>query len=280
MKKFFFGAVVAASSALATQAFAADLARKAPVYKAPPAPIFTWTGFYAGVNAGYGFGTDSNTITTGIGAANISAVADGARPFRVRPDRDGFVGGGQIGYNWQFAPTWVFGIEADIQYSDIRDTRNVQTVLAAVGPNGTAAGTRNNFYTTNMEYFGTVRGRLGYTFDRTMIYGTGGLAYGEVTNAATFTGVAPGFATQFVGARKRTDVGYTVGAGIEHAFTPNWSVKAEYLYYDLGDKTIQVLNVAGPGGAGGPGYNARFQNEGHIVRAGLNYKFGGGLFGY
>lgn len=280
MKKIVFGAVVAASTALATQSLAADLSRKAPVYKAPPAPIFTWTGFYAGVNAGYGFGTDSNTITTGIGAANINAVADGARPFRVRPDRDGFVGGGQIGYNWQFAPTWVLGIEADIQYSDIRDTRNVQTVLAAVGPNGTAAGTRNNSYTTNMEYFGTVRGRLGYTFDRTMIYATGGLAYGEVTNAATFTGVAPAFATQFVGRRNRTDTGYTVGGGIEHAFAPNWSVKAEYLYYDLGDKTVPVLNVAGPAGAGGPGYNARFQNEGHIVRAGLNYKFGGSLFGY
>ncbi len=276
MKKVLFAALLA-GTALATPALAADLSRKAPVYKAPPAPIFTWTGFYVGVNAGYSFGNDSDTVTTGIGVANINAVADAARPPRVRLDREGFIGGGQMGYNWQFGPNWVFGIEADIQYSDIRDSVNAQTTLAVAGPAGTAAGTRNNLYSTEMEYFGTVRGRLGYAWDRTLLYATGGLAYGEITNSATFTGVAPGFATQFVGRRSGTETGYAVGGGIEHAFANNWSVKGEYLYYDLGDTNIAVLNVAGPGGAGGPGYNARFRNEGHVVRMGLNYKFGGGF---
>lgn len=276
MKKVLFAAMLA-GTAYATPSLAADLPRKAPVFVPPP--VFSWTGFYAGVNAGYAFGNEDDTITTGIGVANINAVADAARPPRVRLDREGFVGGGQFGYNWQVSPSWVFGLEADIQYSDIRETVNGQTTLAVAGLNGTAAGTRNNFYTTQMEYFGTARARLGYTFDRTMIYATGGLAYGDVTNAATFTGVAPGFATQFVGRRSRTETGYAVGGGIEHAFAPNWSLKAEYLYYDLGDNTIPVLNIAGPAGAGGPGYNARFQNDGHIVRMGLNYKFSGGIFG-
>ncbi len=272
MKKVLFAALLA-GTAFATPALTADLPRKAPAFVPPP--VFSWTGFYVGVNAGYGFGNDSDVRTTGIGVANVNAVADLARPPRVRLDRDGFVGGGQIGYNWQLAPSWVLGIEADIQYSDIRDTVNAQTTLAVAGPNGTAAGTRNNLFTTQMEYFGTVRGRLGYSFDRSLIYATGGLAYGDVTNAATFTGVAPGFATQFVGRRNRTDTGYTVGGGIEHAFAPGWSLKAEYLYYDLGDNTVPVLNIAGPAAAGGPGYNSRFQNDGHIVRMGLNYKLGG-----
>lgn len=271
MKKVLFAALMA-GTAFATPALAADLARKAPVFVPPP--VFSWTGFYAGVNAGYSFGNDSDVITSGIGAANINAVADGARPARVRLDRDGFVGGGQIGYNWQVSPNWVFGIEADIQYSDIRDSVNAQTTLAVAGLNGTAAGTRNNLYSTEMEYFGTVRGRLGYAWDRTLVYATGGLAYGEITNAATFTGVAPGFATQFVGRRSSTETGYTIGGGIEQAFANNWSVKAEYLYYDLGDKNVAVLNVGGPAAAGGPGYNSRFDNTGHIVRMGLNYKFG------
>lgn len=280
MKKFAFGAVIAASTALATQAFAADLARKAPVFKAPPPPpVFSWSGFYAGVNVGYGFGSDSDVTTTGIGAANINAVADGARPPRLRLDREGFIGGGQIGYNWQVMPNWVLGIEADIQYTDLRESVNGLTVLPGVGANGTAAGTRSNLFTTEMEYFGTVRGRLGYSWDKTLLYATGGLAYGEVKNSATFTGVAPGFATQFVGQRRGTETGYAVGGGIEHAFAPNWSVKAEYLYYDLGDTSISVLNIAGPAGAGGPGYNSRFENTGHIARVGLNYKFTGPIFG-
>ena len=105
-----------------------------------------------------------------------------------------------------------------------------------------------------------------------MIYATGGLAYGEVRNNAAFFGTAGQL--QFAGGTSRTEVGYTVGGGIEHAFTPNWSVKAEYLYYDLGANTVNVALVPGSGGAP-TGYNSRFENDGHIVRAGLNYKFGG-----
>ena len=132
-------------------------------------------------------------------------------------------------------------------------------------------GTLNNNFRTRMEYFGTVRGRIGYAWDRTLVYATGGLAYADIENSATFFG--PAGQLQFAGRNRRTEAGYTVGAGIEHAFSSNWSVKAEYLYYDFRDETVNVAVVPG-GGGGGTGYNSRFENDGHIVRAGLNYKFG------
>jgi outer membrane immunogenic protein len=122
-----------------------------------------------------------------------------------------------------------------------------------------------------MDFFGTVRGRLGYVFDRTLVYATGGFAFGDVNNTVNFFG--PAGQLQFTGSTDNVETGYTVGGGIEHAFAPNWSVKAEYLFYDLGRNTVNVAVVPGSGG-GGTGYNSTFSNEGHIARIGLNYKFG------
>ncbi len=271
MKHAFLGSVALSVLCLSFPAFAADMAVR--YAKAPPpivSPAYNWSGFYVGVHAGYTFGDDDSVITTGQAAGNIANVVGGARPGQVRLDRDGFIGGGQIGYNWQFSPSWVFGFEADISYVDNRDNLVVGTLSlpAAVPPNAPL----NNTFRSRMEYFGTVRGRLGYAWDRTMVYVTGGLAYAEVQNSATFFG--PAGQVQFDGGRRRTETGYTVGGGIEHAISPNWSVKAEYLYYDLGSNTVNVAFVPG-GGGGGTGYDTRFANDGHIVRAGLNYKFGG-----
>ena len=261
-----------AALALSAQANAADLGAR-PYTKAPPmiaAPIYNWTGFYAGINAGYGFSDRDTITTTGQVLANVNNVNGGARPGTVNLSRDGFVGGGQIGYNWQTGPNWVFGIETDIQYTDFNRTTTV--VTAPLPP---TAGTLNNTFTTKMDYFGTVRGRLGYTWGATMLYGTGGFAYGGVDNSASFFG-PPAFAgqLQFVGRDRSTRTGYTVGGGIEHMFSPNWSVKAEYLYYDLGSSNLNVAVIPGSGG-GGTGYSTTIRNDGHIVRAGLNYKFGG-----
>ena len=114
-----------------------------------------------------------------------------------------------------------------------------------------------------MDFFGTVRGRLGYVFDRTLVYATGGLAYGDVRNGVNF--FWPAGQLQFTGAVINIETGFTVGGGIEHAFAPNWTVKGEYLFYDLGRKTINVAVVPGSGG-GGTGYNSTFENEGHIGR--------------
>ena len=269
MKKFLL-ATAALSVLAAAPAVAADLAAR-PYTKAPafiPAPIYNWTGFYIGGNAGYGFSDRDTISTTGQVLANVNNVIGGARPGSVNLNRDGFVGGGQIGYNWQTSPNFVFGLEADIQYTDFN-----RSITVITPPLGSTVATLSNTFSSRMDYFGTVRGRIGYTWGATMLYGTGGFAYGEVENSAVFTGPGGGVA-QFVGRNKDIRTGYTVGGGIEHMFTPNWSVKAEYLYYDLGSSTINVNVIPGSGG-GGTGYDSRFRNDGHIVRAGLNYKFGG-----
>jgi outer membrane immunogenic protein len=262
-------AALLVSGATAT---AADLPARLAT-KAPPiaAQIFSWTGSYAGANVGYGFGNDGNITTTGQAAANVNNVLGGARPGLVRLKSDGVIGGGQIGYNWQFSQSWVAGLEADIAYTDFRDTTRV-TTAALVG--GAAL---NNTFSKRLEYLGTVRGRVGYAFDTTLIYATGGLAYGEVRNSVNFFG--PAGQLQFTGTDRQTKTGYTVGAGIEHAFTPNWSVKGEYLYYDLGRDTVNVAVIPGSGG-GGTGYNSTFRNDGHIVRAGINYRFDGPMWAY
>jgi outer membrane immunogenic protein len=266
MKRFLPGTAALAALCLSIPASAADL--PARVNKAPPAlvsPAYDWSGFYLGVSAGYTFGDDEDITTTGQAAANITNVAIGARPGRVRLERDGFIGGGQMGYNWQVSPNWVFGLEADISYVDVRRDVTVVGISAAGAP-------LNNTFRTRMDYLGTVRGRIGYAWDRTLIYATGGLAYAEIENSVNFFG--PAGQLQFTGNNRRTEAGYTVGAGIEHAFAPNWTVKAEYLFYDLRDNTVNVAVIPGSNGAG-TGYNSRFENDGHIVRAGLNYKFGG-----
>jgi outer membrane immunogenic protein len=269
MKKFLLGTAALSALCLSIPALAADL--PARIAKAPPmppvSPAYDWSGFYVGVHAGYTFGEHENIVTTGQAAGNIANVAGGARPGLVRLDRDGFIGGGQIGYNWQFTPNWVFGLETDISYVDVR--RDINVVTAPLAP---GVGSLNNIFRSRMDYFGTVRGRIGYAWDRTMVYATGGLAYADVENSAAFFGTAGQL--QFAGNIRRTETGYSVGGGIEHGFAPNWTVKAEYLFYDLGSNTVNVALVPG-GGGGGTGYNSRFENEGHIVRAGLNYKFGG-----
>ena len=267
MKAFLLGTSAALLAGAAT-ANAADLGAR-PYAKAPPmvAQVYSWTGFYIGGNVGYGFSDDQTVGTTGQAAANIQNVNGGARPAFVRQKNDGFTGGGQIGYNWQFAPNFVFGLEADIAYTDFRTTGVVSTTAL----NG--VDRLNNSFTSGLEYLGTVRGRLGYAVDRTLFYVTGGLAYGEVRNSANFFG--PAGQLQFTGSDRQTKTGYTVGGGVEYAFSPNWSMKGEYLYYDLGRDTVNVAVIPGNGG-GGTGYNSSFRNDGSVVRVGLNYKFGGG----
>lgn len=226
---------VAASSALA-----ADLPRRteapaAPIY-APP--LFTWTGLYAGVNAGAAI-NDSRYLYAPFFNANGNGNV-------------GFTGGGQIGYNWQMGPV-VFGAETDINY------RSGSGSSGSLGASNSQAG-----------YFGTVRGRLGYAFDRLLIYGTGGLAYGNTNFPTSIAGLdAFGTPRAFFGSNNSgTSLGWTAGAGAEYAITPKWSVKAEYLYVDLGRKTVNYVD-----GISGLPLAASASNRNHIVRVGLNYHF-------
>ena len=271
LRRLLFCSAASVALCAAAPALGADLRRmpvKAPVMAAPA--YFSWNGFYIGGNVGYGFG-ENDVETEGQVAANVANVVGGARPARVRLEPNGFTGGLQLGYNFQVAGGWVFGFETDINYTDFRDEVTVITTGLAPG----LAPNLNNTFRQELEFLGTVRGRVGYAFDRTLFYVTGGLAYGGVNNSVDFTG-ANGAPLQFTGSQRDIRVGYAVGGGIEHAFTPNWSVKLEYLYYDLGrEDAVNVAVIPGSGG-GGTGYNSFFDNSGSIVRAGVNYRFGGG----
>jgi outer membrane immunogenic protein len=286
-------------------AFAADL----PSYKSPPPPPPPpppmWTGFYIGLNAGYTW-SGSNSVgivtsplffnplalvgTTSFGSASALG-ATGVLPVNT----SGFIGGGQIGYNWQFGNRFVAGVEADIQ--GVAGSNNRATATTAVGtpafPGSFVVTTLN--VSKRLDYLGTVRGRLGFLVTPTLlVYGTGGLAYGGVNSSTTIAQAAVGPATFTInapyfgaGAFSDTRVGWTAGGGGEWMFLPNWSAKVEYLYYNLGNVTYSngvLANIATPpGGAvptGGVFYALTSQSttryNGHIVRAGLNYHFNWG----
>ncbi|MCJ2061154.1 porin family protein, partial [Methylobacterium sp. J-088] len=170
-------ASLAAFTALTAAASAADLPRRAappPIFT--PVPVFTWTGAYFGINAGYAFDASSRSNSSVFGVPAPYAARGTTATFRDR-SQDGFSGGAQVGYNYQFTPGSgvVVGIEADAQYLDFGRNRNNAFINGAVAPGYYVTDPRG---LSSLDYFGTVRGRLGYAFDRTLVYGTGGFAYG------------------------------------------------------------------------------------------------------
>jgi outer membrane immunogenic protein len=247
-----------AAAAMVGSAYAADLPsrRPPPVAYAPPVPIFTWTGFYLGVNAGGAFRAHNNN------GLNNAVFFGGAAPF-VGPGFVGnnnngnnarFIGGGQAGVNYQIGQ-FVIGVEGDGQ------------ALVGSSNNNNNFGNNNG---SNIGFLGTVRGRAGIAVDRLLVYGTGGVAFGSNSWPNTILGTVGGVPTFFTANnRNNLRVGYAAGAGVEYAFTPNWSVKVEYLFTDLGRNNRTFL---APGVFSGFVFNNREQN--HIVRAGLNYRFG------
>ena len=257
--------------ALAGTAFAADLPmRSAPPPFVAPLPVFTWTGFYAGVNGGYVF--DSSTRFR-----SNDAVFGGVPQTNARVSDDGFTAGGQIGYNYQFGAGngIVVGVEADANYVDLDRAIGVAYFPGEVRGTQTF-GTTGVAYRGSLDFLGTVRGRVGYAFNQFLIYGTGGFAYGDVSNSVNvFT--PPGGGLFATGGNGGLQTGYTYGGGIEYAL-PTGSflnffkssavtLKVEYLHYDLGDETIAV----GTGAV--TQYTSKVSNEGDLVRAGINYKF-------
>jgi outer membrane immunogenic protein len=208
MKKILLSSV--ALLGLATGAVAADLpSRRAPAPVIAAVPVFTWTGFYVGVNAGYGWSNDD---------FDAIDLAD-------EDDDGGFVGGAQVGYNYQIG-SFVVGLEGDIQYADF-------------GADGTfdfdGDGTFDDDFDSS-DWFGTVRARAGVAFDRALIYATGGFAFADDAT------------------------GWTVGGGVEYAFTNNLSAKIEGLYVNL-DNDDDF-----------PGFDG--ETDFGVVRAGLNFRFG------
>jgi outer membrane immunogenic protein len=211
MKKILLSSV--ALLGLATGALAADLpSRRAPAPIIAAVPVFTWTGFYVGVNAGYGWN------------ANDSIVVNGLR-FDL-DDEGGFVGGAQAGYNYQIG-SFVVGLEGDIQYADFGGDDRFDF---------DGDGILDDDFNTS-DWFGTVRARAGVAFDRALIYATGGFAFAD--NAT----------------------GWTVGGGLEYAFTNNLSAKIEGLYVNLDQDDNNFFAIDN---------DAEFG----VVRAGLNFRFG------
>lgn len=223
---------------------------------------FSWTGFYFGASSGYGIGGDSNVNSKGQLGANIANIATGARPGSVDLQRNGFMGAAQVGYNWQKGSI-VYGLEADIAFTNIDDKRDFVTPQIATGL------AQSNIVKSELEYLGTVRGRLGYASDRTLLYGTAGLAYGGTR--ASFDMFAPSGVRQFTDSASDAKFGYAVGAGVEYAVTDHFTLKTEYLYYRLEKEKLNVSAIAGTGVAGG--YDSSFRNDAHLLRVGLNYKF-------
>ncbi|CAM5475854.1 Opacity protein antigens OS=Afipia felis OX=1035 GN=NCTC12722_01138 PE=3 SV=1 [Afipia felis] len=251
-------------------ATAADLpARKAPV--AYVAPAFSWTGFYAGVNAGYAWNDSGNFQNVDVNSTVIpgfSRAGDGF-DFLGNSKSGSFTGGGQIGYNYQMGNV-VLGLEADINYAGVKKSY-------AAG--GDRFGAYHDVLSADgkVEWFGTVRPRLGFlTSDRLMIFVTGGLAYGEVKTSAGINDYDYGTGARLAGingSKSETRTGYTVGGGVEYALTSSVSLKGEYSYVDLGSTTHRFYDndVSYPGA--GLYVIAKDDVNFHVVRAGLNYKF-------
>jgi outer membrane immunogenic protein len=228
---------VALALAAGGQALAADLPPGPPPPRAPatyapvPVPVFTWTGIYVGVNGGYAFG-DSNWSAPPPATGNFST--------------DGFLFGGTLGGNYQWGQ-FVLGVEGDWDWSNL---------------NGTTYSTCGSYgCETKSDWLATARVRVGYAFDRFLVYGTGGGAFGNLEASA---GSLP-FSSS-------TQIGWTAGGGVEYAFTPNLTAKVEYLYVDLGTQSCGVgyCSTAFANPAGTPTTVSLTEN---IVRAGINYKF-------
>ncbi|UZE50042.1 outer membrane protein [Rhodopseudomonas sp. P2A-2r] len=237
MKRLFLA--TATLLGLTAGAQAADMAAKAPYYKAPVVAVYDWSGFYLGVNAGIGLGRDRAVHNAGVlGTESIYLSPQGA------------LGGGQVGYNWQtgsmLGPV-VFGLEADIQGAGLSDDR---TNLG--GPLLPTA------YNQRIDWFGTVRGRIGRATGPVLSYVTGGYAYGNVKTSISFDNAGTVFSTN------KIQNGWVVGSGVEAALGGNWTGKIEHLYLNMGNNSYafgpQTLNT---------------EVRENIFRVGLNYRVGG-----
>lgn len=252
-------ASLAASWAASSTALAADLPARAaaPAPIAVAAPIFSWTGFYVGVNAGMAGNEFRYPFGGCIGCGERAIAYDG----RARISSNGFLGGAQLGYNWQFGSRFVVGVEADYAFANVDGRVDLDAAIGngadVVGLNLRAGG--------ELTSLATVRARLGWAaFDRTLLYVTGGWAWGRVKNNI---GIAFDGDDLLTFNRKANMSGWTLGAGLEYAITPNLSLKTEYLYVDLGDKTIYSRDY------GFATANLKVDTRLHVVRAGLNWRF-------
>jgi outer membrane immunogenic protein len=232
VKKFLLATVAVASASAIAPALAADLGARpyynnnAPAYAAP---IYNWTGFYIGGHVGGAF--------SGSNSFNGLVLSDHS---------DRLLGGVQAGGDWQFAPNWVVGVEGQYSWLGKND-------LNAVFPRGLV-------YNNNQRALASITGRVGWTWGPGLVYAKGGYAYSDNRETLTLAGAPVPFALD-----DNHRNGYTVGAGLEYMFAPNWTAKAEYQYYNFGDSRFIAPAFLAQFGS--------FHNDDHTLKAGINYRF-------
>jgi outer membrane immunogenic protein len=267
-------------------AMSAERGPNPATYKVAPKNVYSWEGLYLGANAGYGWGRDSNVdpsatgVQTGFldGPAQLAAQLAGLAPLGL--NTKGSLGGGQIGYNWQ-AGALVWGIETDFDGTHISGS-------AARSSNNPVFGFPPFSVQTNLsgsqslDMLGTFRGRIGWTpFDRNLLYATGGLAYGHASSSVGISQieVLGDTFTSSSGSAAKTLSGWTIGGGWEWALAANWSIKTEYLYYDLETLHYTANPIFGIAFMGPPFTLTTFSPstdfKGSIFRVGLNWRLGG-----
>jgi len=233
MRSVISAGLAAATFGFTTAAWAADLPIRQPITKAPIMASYNWSGFYIGGHLGGGWG-EKDWVAVGFGPLGAHDV-------------DGFIGGGQVGINYQVGAL-VLGIEADFSWADLKGS-HVDTVFGG-----------NNL--TNVDWFGTVTGRIGYAWDRTLLYVKGGGAWAHDKYTITSGGLF------FAGAND-TNWGWTIGGGLEYGMTPNWSLKLEYNYLSFDTNRVTFVPVAGAP------FDRDVDQNIHVLKAGINYRFGG-----
>jgi outer membrane immunogenic protein len=269
MKKLLLAGIAAAALGIAGPAHAADLG-VGPYRAAPalgPIPIFTWSGCYLGGHGGGGFGRKDADDPTG---ANFAALGEG-----VRVNTSGFLAGGQVGCDWQFAPNWLVGIEGAGAWADIKGS-SVDVFTQTTG--GSVAPTVNTTTATvsaRTDFLADVTARIGWAWDRWLVYAKGGVAWdrdkygfvGQQTCSGVLCFGGPGpFPFNFTGSETR--IGWTAGAGIEWAFWGNWSARLEYDFYDFGNHRVTLVDADGHAPA-----PADINQQIHAVKFGINYRF-------
>lgn len=242
MKKIFALAAAIAALGFVGTASAADMPTKSPVYKAPGRAPINWTGFYVGGHLGAAW---SHLTMTDVGLGGVAFAAAGTAGQNFTNSNTAFVGGGQIGYNYQINQ-WVLGLEGDLGWMGLHGS----TLDPGTGSN-TMVGINGGLY-------GDITGRVGWAFDRTLIYAKGGWAFyngkESLSTLAAFT----------VGSSVSTFSGWTLGGGVECMFAPNWSAKVEYQHFDFGNQTFTLTPA---------GWPFREALTADTIKLGVNYLF-------
>ena len=247
---------VALSVGAGSAALAADLPppmappppRAPAAYIPAPIPFYNWTGFYIGANAGYAFSSSST-----LSDSQLSTITN--------TSSSSFLGGGQVGVNWEFGPGVVIGAEADFDW--LPNTKNTVT-LTGTGANTGSTATAS----INSRWLTLVDARLGYAWDRLLVYGKGGGAFVGANNSSL--NVSPsGVILPLSG--PANNMGWNAGIGLEYAFSGGWSAKAEYNYVRLNSASF---TAAGPGGAFNQDVISANNRVINLVTVGINYKFG------